>query len=199
MDNGIVRKSILEAAGLSFEYIVKQPDSPADAVISQDEGEVGRLHVERKGIFKLLGNENQSWALFNHIDGAIRPFSIIVFFVNDKYSSENRSSKEYVLKIKDNLFHHNGKFYSFGGIPEGRLPKDHLMGSKIICRLVNFPFSTLEDVDLETKHHLRRYRGIYVGEFFGIGSTGFHVKLEEELADIGLPLTASTYLLYSTR
>jgi hypothetical protein len=199
MNNSINLKLILEAAGLSFEYVVKQLDSPVEAIITQDQREVGRLHVEGKGMFKLLGNENQSWALSNHIDGAVRPFSIIVFFVNDKYPSESRSSKEYVLKVKDNLFHHNGKFYSFGGIPEGRLPKDHLIGSKIICRLVNFPFSTIEEVDLETKHHLKRFRGIYVGEFFGIGSTGFHVKLEEELGDIALPLTASTYLLYSTR
>ncbi len=111
----------------------------------------------------------------------------------------NAPNKEYVLKIKDNLFQHGGSFYWLGGIPEGRPIKAHLIGSKIICRLVNFPFSQVDDVDEETKHQLKRYRGIYVGEFFGLGSSGFHLKLGNELNDIGLPLVASSYLLYSTR
>jgi len=184
---------------LSIEYVVRQPDSPAEATIFQNQREVGRLHVEGKGMFKLLGNENQYWILCNKVDGEIRPFSMTVISGIDKDLAMNAPDEECVLKIKDNLFQHKGSFYWLGGIPEGRPIKAHIMGSKIICRLVNFPFSHVDDVDDETKHQLKRYRGIYVGEFYGLGSSGFHLKLENELNDIGLPLAASSYLLYSTR
>jgi hypothetical protein len=188
----------LEISELSIEYVVKQTVSRADASISLDQREAGRLHVEGKGMFTLLGNETQSWTLCNKEDGEVRPFSMIVVSGIDKNLALNVREEEYVLKIKDNLFEHNGSFYSLGGIPEGRPAKAHLMGSKIICRLVNFPFSQIEQVDQETKHQLKRYRGIYAGEFYGLGSSGFHVKLENDLDDIGLPLAASSYLICST-
>jgi len=184
---------------LSIEYILKQTASPKDAIIYQNESEVGRLLVEGKGLFKLIGIENQSWRLCNKVDGEVRPFSIIVYVSGTaEYLAPNTPEEEYVLKIKDHLFQHKGSFYSLGGIPEGRPAKDHLIGSKTICRLVNFEFSHIDHVDQETKHHLKRFRGIYAGEFFGLGSSGFHVKLENDLNDIGLPLAASTYLTYST-
>jgi len=188
-----------ETATLSIEYIVRQRESPRDAIVYQNESEVGRLLVEGKGLFKLIGNKDQSWRLCNKVDGEVRPFSMIVYVSGTgEYLAPNSPEEEYVLKIKDNLFQHNGSFYSLGGIPEGRPAKARLIGSKNICRLVNFPFSHIDDVDQETKHHIKRYRGIYAGEFFGLGSSGLHVKLEDDLIDIGLPLAASSYLIYST-
>ncbi len=184
---------------MSVEYVVTQPVSTVEATILQSQREVGHLSPEGKGLFKLLGNENQSWMLCNRVNGEVRPFSMAVVSGIDKDLALNASEEEYVLKIKDSLFQHSGSFYWFGGIPEGRPVKAHLIGSKIICRLVNFPFSNVDDVDEETKHQLKRYRGIYVGDFFGLGSSGFHLKLNNELKDIGLPLAASSYLLYSTR
>ena len=187
------------AGTLSTEYILKQTASTKDARVYQNENEVGRLLVEGKGLFKLIGFENQSWRLCNKVDGEVRPFSMIVYVSGTaEYLAPNTPEEEYVLKLKDHLFQHNGSFYSLGGIPEGRPAKDHIIGSKTICRLVNFPFSHIEEVDQETKHHLKKFRGIYVGEFFGLGPTGFHVKLDNELYEIGLPLAASTYILYST-
>jgi hypothetical protein len=183
---------------LSIEYIVKQTASQEDAIIYLDQREVGRLHVEGKGMFRLLGNENQSWIINNKVDGEVRPFSVIVVTGINKNLASKVTEEEYVLKIKDHLFQHNGSFYSLGGIPEGRPAKAHLIGSKIICRLVNFPFLHIDLVDQETKHQRKRYRGVYAGEFFGLGSSGFHVKLENELNDIGLTLAASSYLICST-
>ncbi len=75
---------VLEDATLSVDYLVKQSDSPADATIFQNQREAGRIHTEGKGIFKLLGNENQSWILCNRVNGEVRPFSMTVVSGFDK-------------------------------------------------------------------------------------------------------------------
>ena len=72
------------------------------------------------------------------------------------------------------------------------------MGSKHICRLTNFPFSHPDQIDAEAKNRLKKHRGVSVGEIFGLGSRGFHVKLEDEVNEIGLPLAACAYLIYSS-
>lgn len=162
-------------------------DEPTSARIT-----FGNKHAELKnlggGLYKVTGID-QEWILNRRINGEIRPFSIVV--------SKGNDSKE-VLKIDDHIFLHNGSFYIIGGIPEGGIPRHHLVGSKFICRLTNFPFSHPDQVDAETKNRLKRHRGVPVGEFFGLGSNGFHIKLESELDGIGLPLAASTYLIYSS-
>lgn len=125
------------------------------------------------------------------VDGEIRPFSIIVYEADQKDGSE-------VLKIKDHLFVYKDNFYMLGGIPESRPPKEHLGGSKFICKLTNFPYSKHEHIDQETINRLKKHRGEVFGEIFGLGSRGFHVKLEKEFKEIELPLTASAYLIYSS-
>jgi hypothetical protein len=65
--------------------------------------------------------------------------------------------------------------------------------------LDNFPFSELSDVDYETRSKLiSKFRGAPVGELDGLGKEGHHLRFFNELEDIGLPLAASCYLLYST-
>lgn len=118
---------------------------------------------------------------------------MVVFRTND-----SNDVLEEVLKINDHIFLGDGNFYMLGGIPEGGNPKHHLVGSKYICRLTNFPFSHPDQVDAETKNRLKKHRGIPVGEFSGLGANGFHITLENELGKIGLPLAASTYLIYSS-
>ena len=102
-------------------------------------------------------------------------------------------------KIENNLFCHNGQIYMMNNLPEGRLTRDHLSGSRLISRLVNFPCKNLDEVDHEIWQRLGRHRGFQVGEMSGFGRTGGHkVKLEPELEDIGVPLSAASYLIYST-
>jgi hypothetical protein len=141
-----------------------------------------------------LSEQDREWFLSRRVDGEVSPFSIAAFGTTRK---DHKDARE-VLKIEDHLFMHNGNFYLLGGIPEGGQPSNHLVGSKYICRLTNFPFSHPDEVDAQTKHRLKKHRGVPVGEFYGLGSKGFHIILEDEVGDIGLPLAASTYLIYSS-
>lgn len=167
-------------------------DEVPSARITMQGKEVAELSVVGEGLFSLT-EASKSWLLTRRVDGEIRPFSMAVY----KSKGEAVDSKE-VLKIKDHIFFHDGRFYVIGGIPEGRYPKHHMMGSKYICRLQNFPFSHPDQVDAVTKHRLKRHRGVPVGEFSGLGSTGFHIRLEDELKSIQLQLSASIYLMYSS-
>lgn len=182
---------------LSIDYIVKQEKSPREAKVFENQRKAGLLTNEGKGTFELVSSDNRGWTLTNKVDGEFRPFSMIV---RPKASSSIHSEEEQacILKIRDHLFLHNRNFYMFGSIPEGKPYKEFIMGRRFICRLINFPFSDIDEVDVETRSRLRRLRGLPVGEMYGIGSAGFHVRIESELDDIGLPLAASSYLIYST-
>jgi hypothetical protein len=171
------------------------------AKILQDSHDKGVLRkMETQGVFELESKEpSQNWILTHKVDGEVRPFSIACYFA--KSNRIDNTEQQLCLKIKDHIFFHKNNSYSIGAaIPIGGHPGDFLTGVKYICRLVNFPFSGVDHIDSETKHRMKRYRGIAVGEFYGLGADGYHVKIHsDELTDIGLPLTASTYLLYTTR
>lgn len=189
---------ILEVATLPIDYVVKQEESPRKAKVFGDQKEAGLLTNKGKGTFELVSNDNRSWILTNKVDGEFRPFSMIV---RPQVSSPTHSMKEEqvcVLKIRDHLFHHNRNFYMFGSIPEGKPYREFIMGRRLICRLINFPFSDIDEIDAETRSRLRKFRGLPVGEMYGIGSVGFHMRIDSELDDIALPLVVSSYLIYST-
>ena len=158
--------------------------------------------LEGSGIFELETKDEpvDHWILTNKLDGRIKPFSLACYRAN-KDRGVLLESQEPFLKIRDHLFSHNNKFYSIGeAIPARAPPRNFIQGSKYITRLVNFPFILLDEIDSETKHQMKKFRGIAVAEIFGLGADGFHLKIYgDELADIGLSLTASTYILYTTR
>ena len=142
----------------------------------------------------MLESENgYIFRLTPKVDGAIRPFS---FEVYEENSAD--SERAMILKIKDNLFSHHNEMYIMRGVPEGRPMSKHILGARSICRLVNFPFKTLDEIGHETKTKLTRLRGAEVGEISGYGTKGHKVKLSYELEDIGIPLSAASYLMYST-
>lgn len=168
-------------------------DTESSASILLGNQEKARLEKVERTRYK-LSNGKQNWLLSKRVDGEIRPFSVVVFETGAKVDSRGAE----VLKIKDHLFLYQNIFYMLGGIPESSPPREHLQGSKFICRLTNFPYFSHDHVDAETKNRLKRLRGKVVGEIFGLGSNGFHVKLEKEFSGIELPLTASAYLIYSS-
>jgi hypothetical protein len=104
-----------------------------------------------------------------------------------------------IFTIEDGLFFYRSRFYIFNGRPEGRPLRELLVGGKkYICRLDQFSFSNLAELNREAWSNLGRLRGAPVGELDGLGASGHHVKLLPELQPIGLPLAAASFLLYST-
>lgn len=170
---------------VEFELI---HDEPEVAKIFSKEKQIGELRNISKGLYRLT-NGSKIWILTRRIDNTLLPFSMLI--------SEEKTSKE-ILKVKDHLFPYDSCFYMVGGIPESQNPKDHLQGYKYIIRITNFPHTQHEQIDQDTRNRLKRHRGVAVGRIHGLGSKGFYVKLEDELKDIGLPLAAATYLMYSS-
>lgn len=183
------------------DYVVIHSELNSAKII-QNQEERASLQRTGKGVFNLQDKKNidQSWTLSIKVDGEMRPFSMACYEASGKSAGVGGQSKEACFKMKDHLFSHNNNFYSVGeAVPEGVSRHDAISGSKYICRLINFPFSHIDHVDEETKHQMKRYRGVAVGEINGIGLDGYRLKLyEDELADIGLQLTASTYVAYTT-
>ncbi len=176
---------------MEAEYVVRRTGDPGEAEIVQSGQLVARLEKLKGDLRALLKAEDGSHRIYHldpKVDGAISPFSIAIFEDGGKL----------ILKIKSGAFSHHGKVYLFKSLPEGKSMKGHLHGSKYICRLDNFPYQSVDDIDRETREKLNRYRGVEVGTLSGLGKFGHRVRLGEELMDVGLPLSAASYLMYST-
>ena len=172
-----------------MEYVVRRTGSPRDADIMQSGKLVARL--EKESVMGTLLRTEDGSKIFHFdpkVDGVISPFSMTVYDGVGKM----------ILKIKTNCFSHDNQVYMFKSLPEGKSMKHHLSGTKYICRLVNFPYHDVNEIDLETRERLNRHRGVDVGTLSGLGKLKHEVRLGDELADIGLPLSAASYLLYST-
>jgi hypothetical protein len=145
--------------------------------------------------FHLQTKAEGNWALTLRIDGIISPFSIGCYTVDDCKSGAES------LVIKNNLFDHHNNLYSIGEARPAALGSEMPVdGARFICRLVNFPYFKIDEIDLETRSRLRRHQGIPVGEIYGLGAVGYHTKIYgNELSEIDLPLCAATYILYTSR
>jgi len=185
---------------LGSDYLVLHSEEKSASILL-DQQEKATLTKIGEGSFKLQEKEgNYSWTLTNKVDGEVRPFSIACY--ENGGNDSNVKLERQTLKIKSRVFSHNGNFYSIGGaIPNNISPKDIIShDKKYVCRLINFPFSNVDHIDEETRHKLRMHKGISVGDIHGLGTNGFHLTLYgNELNDIGLPLSAAAYLLYTTR
>lgn len=159
--------------------------------------EAAEIRLRKDLTYGLASKDGDEWALSTRVHGEIRPFSVTVNQLK-VHDASYFASGATILTIRDHLFVHNGKFYVLGGTPEGRPPREFLLGRRYICRLDNLPFSELNKVDHETRDKLMsKFRGAPVGELEGLGREGHHVRLSDELEDIGLPMAACCYLLYS--
>ena len=172
-----------------LEYVVKRTGKTFDAVISSGGERVATLRGEGSLLLK-LDSAKESWVLDPRVHGEIRPFSM-----NETLSDP---TGERILTIRNHVFYHGAGAYMLTAIPEDVHPAEHVFGKRHISRLDRFPFARLEDIDLQTWGRLRRHRGVSVGTIDGLGLDGFKVTISGELQDIGLPLSAASYLLYST-
>ncbi|MDQ3853523.1 MAG: hypothetical protein M3299_11875 [Thermoproteota archaeon] len=198
---------------MSSEFTIKRGPTQWDARIFSENGEQIAKIIKGEGLeFKLISQkDNREWVLTNKIDGQHQRFSFSVREAEKKgvKAEERRGGKEKdnaLLTVRDNIFMHNGKFYMLANHPEGKLWHNHINSPiRYISRLDNFPYSNISEMD-ENKHHqnlrhkLKRFRGVPVGEASGLGATteGHHVKVNDELDDIGLFLAATSYLMYAS-
>jgi hypothetical protein len=180
---------------LSSEYVIKHVKDPGEAIITVSERVAG--HLQRKGreVFELSCDDKELWILSKKVDGRIAPFSIMATLESSSANEEKKEQQS--LKIRNHLFRYNGNFYMIG-MPEGKATREFNTGAKYIVRLVNFPFSDIDSIDTDIVSRLRRQRGVPVGKIFGLGASGFHAIIENELQEIALPLAASCYLIYSS-
>jgi hypothetical protein len=141
------------------------------------------------------------------VHGQRRPFSYAVLKTVQKTpddgGKEIQTGQE-VFVVREQLFKHNGKFYMLASHPEGKSWTDYVNSStRYVSRLDSFPYSNLSDIDHEhykLRHKIKRFRGTPVGEATGLGQDegGHRLRLDNELADIGLFIAAISYLLYAS-
>ena len=192
------------------ELIVKRDGPrPWNAKVFGSNGEEVARIIKGEGLtLKLHTNSGDEWLISNNVNGRARAFSRS-FRKSNKDDNNNiatLSPNERIdtLTIQDNVFKHNGKFYMLANHPEGKKWQDHVNSAKrYISRLDNFPYSDLAEVELQhqsLRQKLKRFRGVPVGEASGLGITeqGHRVIVNNELADIALPLAVASYLMYSS-
>jgi hypothetical protein len=193
---------------LTSEFIVKKGPRQWDAkIFSEDGKEIAEIEKgeEQQLEFRLFSKkDSHEWALTNKIDGEHKRFSFSIKEIENQEGG--RREKDALLTVRDNIFEHNGNFYMLANYPEGKSWHNHINSPvRYISRLDNFPYSDVSEMD-ENKHHqnlrqkLKRFRGVSVGEASGLGVNpeGHHVKVNDELDDIGLFLAAISYLIYAS-
>jgi hypothetical protein len=201
------------------EYIVKKYPAPLEAKIFLDGQEIAQIRKGNDLNFKLKREQDgKEWVLVNRVHGEPRPFSLSVTDASNKaepHEHKHHPHHQYheldrlhhahdVLTIKNHIFKHGGRFYMLTNNPAGKAPQSYISGPRYISRLENFPHSELAEVEKHDSHggshKVKRFRGVPVGEASGLGisETGHHVKVGEELRDIGLFIAASSYLMYAS-
>ena len=172
-----------------IEYLVRRDARPPTATVSSHGLDVAG--IKRDGDKVVLRAESDgSWWMEPRVDGEIRPFSMSAVPCAE--------SGEPALTIRNHLFFHRGKAYFLTGIPEDVRPADHLLGKRHVNRLDTFPFSSLKDVDPQTWGRLRSHRGVSVGTIEATASGEYRVMLSDELREVGIPLVAASFLLYTS-
>jgi hypothetical protein len=191
---------------LSSEFVIKKEPKQLEAKVFLGKEEIAEIKQEDLN-FKLTRlKDKMEWLVTNLVHGEHRPFSFSVRKLGTKSTSQYTDSNDLneIFVIRDQLFKHAGKFYMLSSHPEDKSWNEYVNSSiKYICRLDDFPYSELSDINY---HHytlqdkIKRLRGKAVGEASGLGieERGHHVRLDNELEDIGLFIAAISYLLYAS-
>jgi hypothetical protein len=190
------------------EFVIRKGPKQWEAKIFSGSEEIAEIKKGEGLGFKLVSHKNGlEWVLTNKVHSERRPFSFSVRVAEkktqDSYSDDNDFGAE-IFVIREQLFKHNGKFYMLANHPEGKSWDEHIHSSvRYICRLENFPYSELSEVDHQhytLRDKIKRFRGILVGESSGLGieQAGHHVRVDPELEDVGLFIAAISYLLYAS-
>jgi hypothetical protein len=192
---------------MSYEFVIKKRPKDSEAIIFSEKQEIAKIKKHEGFSFKLIRyKDKQEWILSNIVDGERRPFSYAVrkaMSNSSRHETGEIRTGEEVFVVREQLFKHKGKFYMLASHPEGKSWIDYVNSSiRYISRLDNFPYANLSDVDhghYTLRHKIKRFRGTSVGEASGFAQEGGHrVRLDKELADIGLFIATISYLLYAS-
>jgi hypothetical protein len=173
------------------EYVVRRTGDPNEAEIIHSgklAAYLDKIPGELRTILKYENGSGRTLYLDPKVNGTIAPFSTAIY---------DNSGKP-ILEIKSGCFSYRGKIYMFKSLPQGKSMKGHLHQLKFITRLDHLPYHNVDEIDRMTREKLQKHRGVEVGTLEGLGTLGHEVTLDEELEPIGLPLSAASYLLYST-
>jgi hypothetical protein len=197
----------------ALDFIVKKRSGSKqpDARIFSGEEEIAEIKREAEGKnFRLARRKDGlEWSLTNNVHGEPRPFSFSVHKLArgerlDKHGDvDSGPLKDEIFVIREQLFKHNGKFYMLANHPMGKHWDEHVHDAvKYIGRLDGFDDAELSQVDYQSRDlrdKIKRLRGTAVGEASGLGieEQGHRVRLDEELADVGLFIAAISYLMYA--
>ena len=193
---------------MSSEFVIKKRPKESEAIIYLGKDKIAKIEKHEGFTFKLITyKDKQEWVLSNLVHGQRRPFSYAVLKTVQKTPDdrgEEIQTGQEVFVVREQLFKHNGKFYMLASHPEGESWADYVNSStRYVSRLDSFPYSKLSDIDHEhykLRHKIKRFRGKPVGEATGLGQDegGHHLRLDNELAEIGLFIAAISYLLYAS-
>lgn len=193
---------------MSSEFVIKKSPKESEAIIYLGKDRIAKIEKNEGFTFKLITyKDKQEWVLSNLVHGQRRPFSYAVLRtiqkIPDDGGKEIQTGQE-VFVVREQLFKHNGKFYMLASHPEGKSWEDYVNSStRYVSRLDSFPYSNLSDIDHEhykLRHKIKRFRGTPVGEATGLAQDegGHHLRLDNELDEIGLFIAAISYLLYAS-
>lgn len=192
---------------MSSEFVIKKEPKGSVAKIFLGKEEIAEIKQGDDFSFKLTKpKDKMEWIVTNFVHGEHRPFSFSVRKLEKKTTDQvtNRDFTEEIFVVRDQLFKHAGKFYMLASHPEDKSWSEYVHSSiKYICRLDDFPYSDLSEVDYH--HHtlqdkIKRFRGKSVGQASGLAieEHGHSVKLDSELDDIALFIAVISYLIYAS-
>jgi hypothetical protein len=190
---------------MASSFVIKKRSGDSEATIFSDKQEVAKIVRNKDFSFKLIRlKDKHEWVLTNLVDGERRPFSYTVLNeTKNSYNDKNQKVNE-VFVVREQLFKYKDEFYMLASHPKEKSWTDYVGNStRYICRLDNFPYSDMSDVDhghYILRHKIKRLRGTPVGEASGLAlhEDGHRVSLTEEISDIGLFIAAISYLLYAS-
>ncbi|HVX02665.1 MAG TPA: hypothetical protein VHA09_05890 [Nitrososphaera sp.] len=187
-------------------------------MIFSGDKEVAEIKKERGSKdFRLSSyKDRREWLLTNDVHGEPRPFSFSVHKLSDEKddrqgcapANDNTSAAtgdDEVFVVREQLFKHNGNFYMFASHPKDKSWDEHVHSDvRYISKLDGFDGDPeLAHVDYhhrDLRDKTKRLRGTAVGEASGLGieGRGHRVRVDDELADVGLFIAAISYLLYAS-
>ena len=189
---------------MASSFVIRKKPGGSDATIFSDKHEVAKIVKNEDFSFKLTRfKDEQEWILTKFVDSKRPPFSYTLLNITKTSPNKNDEFNE-VFTVREQLFKYNDKFYMLASHPTEKSWTDYINSpTRYICRLDNFPYTNLSDVDHDhyiLRHKIKRLRGTPIGEAAGLAQheDGHRVSLNEEIADIGLFIAAISYLLYAS-